>query len=342
MRKRIVFYCALFAVMLLSACGGEQGETASSPDKTKETDKELQSFDIMLDWYPNAVHSYLYAAKEKGFFEEEGLDVNIRFPANPTDPINLAATGDIELGIGYQSDVITARADGVQVKSVAAIVRSPLNHIIYLKDSDIKRPKDLEGRTVGWPGTPHNEPLVQTIVESDGGDMSKVKMTDVGFELNAAIATKRVDAVTGAFINHEVPMLANQGVETEHFNPVDYGVPSYYELVFVTNDDTWKEKEDSIRSFWKAASKGYEFMKENPEEALEILLNNQDDENFPLNKEVEQESLNILLPKMEKENEAFGSQSEDLWNEVIQWLEDTDYVEKAPPAEEMYINIVES
>ncbi|ONK24656.1 ABC transporter substrate-binding protein [Siminovitchia sp. FSL H7-0308] len=342
MRKRIVFYCALFAVMLLSACGGEQGETASSPDKTKETDKELQSFDIMLDWYPNAVHSYLYAAKEKGFFEEEGLDVNIRFPANPTDPINLAATGDIELGIGYQSDVITARADGVQVKSVAAIVRSPLNHIIYLKDSDIKRPKDLEGRTVGWPGTPLNEPLVQTIVESDGGDMSKVKMTDVGFELNAAIATKRVDAVTGAFINHEVPMLANQGVETEHFNPVDYGVPSYYELVFVTNDDTWKEKEDSIRSFWKAASKGYEFMKENPEEALEILLNNQDDENFPLNKEVEQESLNILLPKMEKENEAFGSQSEDLWNEVIQWLEDTDYVEKAPPAEEMYINIVES
>lgn len=342
MRKRIVFYCALFAVLLLSACGGEQEETASSPNKTKEADKELQSFDIMLDWYPNAVHSYLYAAKEKGFFEEEGLDVNIRFPANPTDPINLAAIGDIELGIGYQSDVITARADGVQVKSVAAIVRSPLNHIIYLKDSDIKRPKDLEGRTVGWPGTPLNEPLVQTIVESDGGDMSKVKMTDVGFELNAAIATKRVDAVTGAFINHEVPMLANQGVETEHFNPVDYGVPSYYELVFVTNDDTWKEKEDSIRSFWKAASKGYEFMKENPEEALEILLNNQDDENFPLNKEVEQESLNILLPKMEKENEAFGSQSEDLWNEVIQWLEDTDYVEKAPPAEEMYINIVES
>ena len=201
----------------------------------------------MLDWYPNAVHSYLYVAIEKGYFEEEGLDVNILFPSNTTDPINLVATGEIELGISYQSDVIVARTEGVPVKSVAAIVRSPLNHIVYLKDSDIEGPKDLEGKTVGWPGIPLNEPLVQTIVESDDGDMSKVKMTDIGFELNSALATERVDAVSGMFINHEVPLLAQEGIETEQFNPVDYGVPSYYELVFVTNDNTWNEKEDLIR-----------------------------------------------------------------------------------------------
>lgn len=339
MIKKWALASVLSSSLLLAGCGGENKETAANADKKNKTDKE--SFDIMLDWYPNAVHSYLYAAKEKGYFEEEGLDVNIRFPANPTDPINLAATGDIELGITYQSDVITARADGVPVKSVAAIVRSPLNHIIYLKDSDIKRPKDLEGKTVGWPGIPLNEPLVQTIVESDGGDMSKVKMTDIGFELNAAIATKRVDAVSGAFINHEVPMLQQQGIETEHFNPVDFGVPSYYELVFVTNDGTWNEKEDSIRAFWRAAAKGYEFMKENPEEALGILLDNQDKENFPLSEEVEKASLNILLPKMEAEKEPFGSQSEELWEEVIRWLEDTDYIEEAPPAEKLFINLVE-
>lgn len=330
----IVFISCLF----LAACGGT--EEASTADE-KDTNKELQEFDIMLDWYPNAVHSYLYTAVEKGYFEEEGLKVNIRFPANTTDPINLAATGDIELGISYQPDVISARAEGVPVKSVAAIVRNPLNHVIFLKDSGIKRPKDLEGRTVGWPGIPVNVPLVQTIVESDGGDMSKVKMTDIGFELNTAIATKRVDAVSGAFINHEVPVLASEGIETNNFNPVDYGVPSYYELLFVTNDDTWKEKEDEIRAFWRAASKGYEFMKENPEEALHILLKNQDDENFPLNEEVEKQSLEELLPRMEAADESFGSQSDQLWKEVIEWLSDTEYIKEEPNMDHLFINIVE-
>ncbi|GIN93044.1 ABC transporter substrate-binding protein [Siminovitchia terrae] len=336
MKKKMVFIAVVLTCLILAACGKNKEEVNSN-----KSDNELQRFDIMLDWYPNAVHSYLYTAIEKGYFEEEGLKINIRFPANTTDPINLAATGDIDLGISYQPDVIAARAEGVSVKSVAAIVRNPLNHIVFLKDSDIKRPKDLEGKTVGWPGIPVNEPLVKTIVESDGGNMSKVKMTDIGFELNTAIASKRVDAVSGAFINHEVPVLASEGIETNHFNPVDYGVPSYYELLFVTNDDTWKSKEDEIRAFWRAASKGYEFMKDHPDEALDILLKNQDAENFPLNEEVEKESLAELLPRMEAENEAFGSQSEDLWEEVIQWLAETKYIQDEPDKKELFVNIVE-
>lgn len=339
--RKIKAILIVLACFVLVACSGTKGEETSSDVDQVGEDKELQEFNVMLDWYPNAVHSYLYAAIEKGYFEEEGLNVNILFPSNTTDPINLAATGDIELGISYQSDVIVARTEGVPVKSIAAIVRNPLNHIVYLKDSEIETPKDLEGKTVGWPGIPLNEPLVQTIVESDGGDMSKVKMTDIGFELNSALATERVDAVSGMFINHEVPLLAREGIETEQFNPVDYGVPSYYELVFVTNDDTWNEKEELIRSFWTAASKGYEFMKENPDEALNILLDNEDEENFPLSEEVETESLAILLPKMETDEEAFGSQSKELWDEVVKWLEDTDYIENGPNVGELFINIVE-
>ena len=335
-KKMLALIVALFC-LFIAACGGAQEEATANNNKKKE----LKEFDIMLDWYPNAVHSYIYAAVDKGYFEEEGLKVNIRFPANTTDPLNLAATGDIELGISYQPDIIAARAEGVPVKAVAAIVRNPLNHIVFLEESGIKRPKDLEGKTVGWPGIPVNEPLVQTIVESDGGDYGKVKMTDIGFEINSAIATKRVDAVSGAYINHEVPVLAHEGIETNHFNPVDYGVPSFYELLFVTNDDTWKEKEDDIRAFWRAASKGYDFMKENPDEALNILLSNQDEENFPLNEEVEKESLKILLPRMETDSEAFGSQSEELWEEVVKWLEDTEYIKEGPSPEDLFVNIVE-
>ncbi len=101
----------------------------------------------MLDWYPNAIHSYLYVAQEKGFFDAENVEVDIQFPANPTDPMNLAAAGKVTLGLYYQPDVILAQAnEQVPVKAIASIVREPLNYTVMLEDSPIQSPKDLEGK----------------------------------------------------------------------------------------------------------------------------------------------------------------------------------------------------
>ena len=334
------------AMMLagLVACGGgeEQSEPeTASPEPAIEEDVELTEIDIMLDWYPNAVHSYLYVAQEKGYFEEEGVKVNIQFPANPTDPINLAAAGQVTLGISYQPDVVIARAtQNVPVKSIGAIVRSPLNHVVFLEDSEIESPKDLEGKQVGFPGIPLNESILSTMVQNDGGNPENVQMIDVGFELGSSVVSERVDAVIGAYINHEVPVLRHNGHETRYFNPVDYGVPSYYELVVVTNDQTWETQEEEIKAFWRGATKGYEFMRENPDEALHILLTNQDEANFPLIEEVEQESLDILLPKMESEG-GFGSQDAASWQETIDWMLEFDLIQESPALEDIFVNIVE-
>src|SRR4051794_23477476 len=120
MKKWMKPAAVMIAAMMLTACGGNKEETETSG----EGEKELKEVSIMLDWYPNAVHSFLYVADEKGYFKEEGIDLDIQFPANPTDPINLAASGQVTLGITYQPDVIVARTEqGVGVKSVGAIVR---------------------------------------------------------------------------------------------------------------------------------------------------------------------------------------------------------------------------
>jgi putative hydroxymethylpyrimidine transport system substrate-binding protein len=334
MKKKSLLILFLAMVLTLSACGGDQTQGAS-------TEEELPVVDIMLDWYPNAVHSYLYAAMEQGYFEEEGVKVNIKFPANPTDPINLAATGDITLGITYQPDVIMARAKDIPVVSVAAIVRSPLNHMIYLPDSGIQSPKDLEGKKVGYPGIPVNEPLLKTMIEADGGDMSKVELIDVGFELGSSVVAEKVDAVIGAYINHEVPVLEHKGYEVDYFNPVDYGVPSFYELVIVTNEETWEGQEEAIRAFWKGATKGFHYMQENPEESLDMLMSHQDQANFPLIREVEEQSLDILLPKMETSDEAFGSQTKASWQETIDWLKNSGLITDAPDVDTIFVNLVE-
>ena len=69
-----------------------------------------------------------------------------------------------------------------------------------------------------------------------------------------------MDAVTGAYINHEVPVMRHEGHEPAYFNPADYGVPNYHELVFVTGDKTLKK----IKKLCKLSCvvrKGYDFMK---------------------------------------------------------------------------------
>ncbi|RKL66664.1 ABC transporter substrate-binding protein [Salipaludibacillus neizhouensis] len=339
MKKSLLGLVSVFTVSMLVACATEEASEGGGSTETSE--EELTEIDVMLDWYPNAVHSYLYAAIENGYFAEEGLKVNIQFPANPTDPINLAASGQITLGITYQPDVVTARANqDVPIKSVGAIVRSPLNRTIFLEDSDIESPSDLAGKQVGYPGIPLNEALVQTMVENDGGNFEEVDMVDVGFELGSSIVSEKVDAVTGAYINHEVPVLSHEGHETRNFNPTDHGVPSFYELVFVTNDDTWEEERESIEAFWRGATSGYEFTRDNPEKALEILLSNQDEANFPLIEEVEKESLEILLPLMESD-QGFGSQDEESWQETIDWMKESGLIEEEPSLDEIFVDIVE-
>jgi putative hydroxymethylpyrimidine transport system substrate-binding protein len=339
--KKLLLLILCFMIGLLTACSSSESTSTESTGEEKEVTEELKDVSIMLDWYPNAVHSYLYVAQEKGYFEEEGLNVDIQFPANPTDPINLAAAGQITLGISYQPDVIIARANqDVKIKSVGAIVRSPLNRVVYLEDSDIQSPKDLEGKTVGYPGIPLNESLIKSMVKADGGNPDNVEMVDVGFELGSSIVSEKVDAVIGAYINHEVPVLKHEGYETRNLNPTEYGIPSYNELIAVTSDKTWEEEQDSIKAFWRAATKGYEFTAENPEDALNILLNNQDEANFPLVEEVEVQSLDILLPLMESD-EGFGSQSKEQWEDTINWMKEAGLIEKEPAVDDIFVNISE-
>ena len=328
MNRFILIIIGLLFIMSMAAC--------SEKDNAKEKE-ELKEVEVMLDWYPNAVHSFLYVAKENGYFEEEGIDVSIQFPSNTTDPINLAASGKITLGFYYQPDVIMARAnEDIPVKSVGAVVRKPLNYLVFQKDQDISTPADLIDKDVGYPGIAINEALATTILKDVGEDPNDVELIDVGFELGSAIISDNADAVFGAYINHEVPVLEEEGHDIDYLNPVDFGVPEYSELVVVTGDNTWEKKQEEIEAFWRAAQKGFDFMEENPDEALTILLENQDEENFPLEESIERESMEILLPKMKSEN-GLRHQEEASWEETAEWLKEEGLIEDVPAMDDLFV-----
>jgi len=333
MKKWLTISMISLLTLVLASCNTE------SQTNNTEQSEELESLSIMLDWYPNAVHSAFYVAQEKGFFEEEGLDVNIEMPADTNDPLKLAATGKVDLAISYQNQTVLARAEGIPVVSVAAFVRHSLDSIMMKKEVGIKSPKDLEGKSVGYPSSIISEQVVKAMVKKDGGDFDNVTMTDVSWDLIPAVATDKVDAIVGGYINHEYVLLNKEGYEMELLKPSDYGVPDNYELVIVTGEDTFEEKQKQITKFWNALTKGQQFVKDHPEEGLQILLDHEN-EDSALNEAVEKESLEILLPLMEEEGIPFGYQEMERWNTAADWLLETGMIEKQVDPNEFVKNIV--
>ena len=87
----------IFCVCLFAGCGEKKNET-SAP----------REMNVVLDWYPNALHAFIYTAIERGYYAEEGLDVKIQFPANENDALSLVAAGKAEIGLYYEHDIIQA------------------------------------------------------------------------------------------------------------------------------------------------------------------------------------------------------------------------------------------
>ena len=314
-----------------SAAGTEAEDNSAAETADTQTDnKDLREVNVVLDWYPNAIHTFLYTAIERGYFAEEGLDVKIHFPANDNDALALVAAGKAEIGMYYQQDVIQAVANqGTGIKSIGAIVQSPLNVILSLKDKNITKPEDLVGKTIGYGGTVLSEALVKCMMENVGADASDVNMINVGFELMSSMTTGNVDATIGCLVNHEVPQLEEEGFAVNYFSVSGYGIPNYYEEVFLTNDDLLENEPEVVAGFLRAAKKGFDDFKADPDGCLAILMNNQNEENFPLTQSVEEQSCATLIPLMETEDAAFLTQTDECWQENIDWMLENQLIDKA-------------
>ena len=335
MKKRILALLAA-GTMLLTGCGAQN---AAQSDAAKSGSDDLQHLTVVLDWYPNALHAFLYEAQEKGYFAEEGLDVDIQSPAGVNDAMSMVAAGKADIGLYYQQDVIQARAEqDVPIKSIGAVVQGPLNIILSLKDKNITTPKDLEGKTVGYAGTELSEALVRSIMQSNGADPNSVNMVD-GFDLMSSMTTGNVDATIGCLVNHEVPQMEKEGFEVNYFFPDDYGVPKYYEGIFLASDDMIANNSDTLKGFLRACSKGFEDFKSNTDDVLQVLLDNQDEANFALDPDVEKKSCETLLPLMETEDAKFLSQTEQCWQENIDWMYDQGLIAEKPDVSDVMVNL---
>lgn len=340
--KKKLFAMLMAAAMVfgMTACGG--GESADTTAETTGEETQLEDFTVVLDWYPNAVHAFLYDAMEKGYFAEEGLNLVVQFPANTNDGISLPAARKADAGVYYMQDVfLTSVEEDIPIVSFGAITQKSMNVVISLKDSGITEAKDLAGKKIGYAGTVLSEAQIQAMLADAGLSADDCECIDVGFDLMSALTTGQVDATIGNMVNHEVPQMEEQGFEVNYFYPTDFGVPQGYELVFLANKDAINENPEKYQGFLRACQKGFEDMKNNPDEVLQILLDNQNEANFPLSENVERQSMEILLPDMETESAPFLHQEASVWQENADWMYEVGVLTKEADVSGLVVNLLD-
>ena len=300
----------------LAACGS--GETSQG-----ENEKEKITF--VLDWTPNTNHTGLYVAQEKGYFEDEGLEVEIVQP--PEDGADaLVASGKAQFGISFQDTMApgVVGEDALPTTAVAAVVQHNTSGIISRKGEGMDTPKGLEGKKYA----PIEKAMMENVVEADGGDFSKVELipSTVTDEVSA-LESKSVDAI---WIFYAWAGVATEvaGLETDYFAFKDINPAfDYYTPVIIGNNEFLEKEPETAKKFLSAVKKGYEDAIEDPDGAAEILC-----EAAPeLDQELVKASQEYLKDQYIADADRWGYIDPDRWNLFYNWLNENGLTENEIP-----------
>lgn len=325
MKKKIaaVLLCVSM-VFSMAACGEKPAEKEGETAK-----KEQEKITFVLDWTPNTNHTGLYVAQNQGYFEEEGLEVEIVQP--PEDGADaLVASGKAQFGVSFQDSMApgVAGENALPTTAVAALVQHNTSGIISRKGEGMDTPKGMEGKKYATWDAPVEKAMVKNVVEQDGGDFSKVEMipSTVTDEVSA-LKSKSVDSIwvfyAWAGVATEVA-----GLETDYFAFKDMNpVFDYYTPVVIANNSFLEEKPETAKAFLKALKKGYEFAIEKPEEAAKILC----EASPELDEKLVLASQEYLKDEYKAEVEQWGYIDPARWNAFYQWLNDNGLAETEIP-----------
>jgi len=249
--------------MLLSACAAPPAATA--PNVTAAAVKTKVR--LPMGYIPNVQYAPYYVAVEKGYFADEGIQLEFDYKFE-TDGVKLVAANELPFAVVSGEQVVLARAQGLPVKYFSEWYRQFPIAIFSLKDKNILKPEDLKGKTIGLPGF-FGATYVgwKAFANANGISDNDVKLQEIGFTQVAAVQQGKVDAAVGYVVNEPI-VLEQNGFAVNVFN-----VGQQVDMVangLMTNETVLKEKPALVKSMSNALLKGIRDTIANPEEAMQI------------------------------------------------------------------------
>ncbi len=284
---------------------------------------------VVLDWTPNTNHTGLYVAIEKGYFEEEGINVEVVQPPEGGAEV-LVASGNAEFGVSFQDTLAPALVgdDALKVTAVAALVQHNTSGIISVKGEGMDRPSGMEGKRYStWNGTIELA-ILENVVEADGGDFSKVEL--LPSTVTDEVTALKTDATDSIWIYYGWAgvKMELENMNTDYFAFKDINPAfDYYSPVLIANNDFLAENPDCAKDFLNALKKGYEYAIDNPEEAADILCKYAPE----IDVELAKASQAYLSKEYKAEVQRWGYIDPVRWNGFYNWLNEEGLVETTIP-----------
>lgn len=324
--KKIMFIIAIsilsLSLMFVGGCSDQQ-----------DSGTNLEKVTVLLDWTPNTNYTGVYVAQKLGYYEEEGLDVEVNQPGEGSTA-QLIAAGQGDFSFSYQEDMTIARTQGLPVKAIAAVIQHNTSGFASPVEKGIKSPKDFEGKKYGGWGSPAEEAMLKALMDKAGADFNKLEMINIGTADFFTSVQKDVDFewIYWGWTGIESEL---RGVPLNFIKLRDYHEAlDFYSPILIASEKTIEEKPELVKKFIKATARGYQYCIDNPEEAGEILC-----EMVPeLNKELVIKSQQYLAKEYQSDAPRWGEMTAERWEKYADWMYSQQLIEKPLDAEAAFTN----
>ena len=310
----------IFAMILMCGCSTKQ-----------ETEKVV----IMLDYVPNTNHTGSYVAEKMGYFDEEGIEVEIIEPGMNQTSATMVASGNADFGISYQEDVTYAIAskDPLPIKAIATIIQHNTSGFVSLKSANINSAKDFENKTyAGWQA-PSEEAVIKAIMSKENADFTKLTM--IGADGSGFASLGNTVDIQWEFEGWAVINGRLNGYDLNYIPCKDLDERlDYYTPVLITNETMINENKETVQKVVNAIKKGYEYAIENPEEAAKVMYEvlPDTDQQFIL------ESQKFLSSQYSLDSDTWGLMKDEVWDNYTEFMYEYGLIETKVDASSQYTN----
>jgi len=327
--------CAAGSLLFLAAC--------SSGSAAQSQAGGLDEVTVQLDYQVRGNHAMFHVAQEKGYFEEEGIEVTaINKGSGSPDTLRLVGSGGADFGFADLPSLVTARTQDVKVKAIAAVNQvSPLG-LCSLKDNvELTSPDALPGLTMGVHPAGSTYIFYQALLAANGVDKKAVTELTVTPPYENYLMQGQVDAVV-CYVDAEVPLLEQHAGGEGKLSIMmgsDYGYDAYGSGLFTT-DELIEKDPDLVQRFTNAYLKAFEWVAENPVETAALLAGTSAElaENEGLFAKQLQADIDHTFTSDYTSEHGLGAMDEQMWKSTIGILSDQGVIKTTPGTSDVYTN----
>lgn len=290
---------------------------------------------MRLDWYYGSEHAPIFLARDKGFFAEEGIDVELMSGEGSTVTVKLVGNRTTEFGYAGADQALLAFGRELPVVSTAVILQKSPSAIIYRASTGIKTLKDLYGKTLGVMFRSNTEKQWRAVAKIQGIDESKIREVPANQTMAQLIEANAIDAGIAFFFNDGMKLVSD-GIPTGWILFADAGLP-IYSTALITNAELIKEKPELAHRFTRAFVKGWTYALSHPEETLATFLKDNPAVDAQYNALKFPEVLK-LTQSADSQSHGIGYTSKENWEAMQSALIEMDLMKKPVDVTRVFTN----